>query len=105
MELILAIDLLDGRVVRLARGEFDAVTAYGDDPVAVARRWRDEGATRLHLVDLDAARHGLPQQRAIIERIVAEVGVPCQAAGGSGPRLVWLAPWMPVPTASCWAAP
>lgn len=82
VELIPAIDLLDGRVVRLARGEFDAVTDYGDDPVAVAHRWRDEGATRLHLVDLDAARHGRPQQRAVIERIVADVGVPCQVAGG-----------------------
>jgi phosphoribosylformimino-5-aminoimidazole carboxamide ribotide isomerase len=82
MELIPAIDLLDGKVVRLTRGEFDAVTGYGDDPVAVARRWSDEGATRLHLVDLDAARHGRPQQRAIIERIVAEVDVPCQVAGG-----------------------
>lgn len=82
MELIPAIDLLDGHVVRLAQGDFDAVTAYGDDPVEVARRWQDEGATRIHVVDLDAARHGRPRQRAVVERIVASIGVPCQVAGG-----------------------
>jgi phosphoribosylformimino-5-aminoimidazole carboxamide ribotide isomerase len=82
MELIPAIDLLDGRVVRLARGRFDAVTSYEDDPVAVARRWRAEGAERIHIVDLDAARHGRPQQRAVVERIVSGVEVPCQVAGG-----------------------
>jgi phosphoribosylformimino-5-aminoimidazole carboxamide ribotide isomerase len=82
MELIPAIDLLDGRVVRLAQGDFDAVTDYGDDPVAVARGWQDEGAPRLHIVDLDAARHGRPRQRAVIEAIITAVRVPCQVAGG-----------------------
>src|SRR5262245_53218175 len=82
MEVIPAIDLLDGRVVRLARGDFDAVTDYGDDPVLVASRWRDQGATRIHIVDLDAARHGRPRQRAVVERIVAAVDIPCQVAGG-----------------------
>lgn len=82
MELIPAIDLLEGQVVRLSQGDFDAVTDYGDDPVEVARRWQDEGATRIHLVDLDAARHGRPRQRAVIERIVAALDVACQVAGG-----------------------
>jgi phosphoribosylformimino-5-aminoimidazole carboxamide ribotide isomerase len=82
MEVIPAIDLLDGRVVRLAQGDFDSVTDYGDDPIDVARRWRDEGATRIHLVDLDAARMGRSRQRAIIERVVSAVDVPCQVAGG-----------------------
>jgi phosphoribosylformimino-5-aminoimidazole carboxamide ribotide isomerase len=82
VELIPAIDLLDGRVVRLAQGSFDAVTDYGDDPVEVARRWQGEGASRIHVVDLDAARHGRPRQGDVIERIVAAVDVPCQVAGG-----------------------
>lgn len=82
MELIPAIDLLGGRVVRLAQGDYDRVTVYGDDPVATARRWAGEGATRLHLVDLDGARAGRPIQAALIARIVAAAGVPCQVAGG-----------------------
>lgn len=82
MEVIPAIDLLGGRVVRLARGAFDAVTDYGDDPVAVARRWTAEGATRIHVVDLDAARDGRPQQADVVRAIVASARVPCQIAGG-----------------------
>ena len=62
MELIPAIDLLGGKVVRLARGDYDAVTDYGDDPVAVALGWQAQGATRLHLVDLEAARDGTRSQ-------------------------------------------
>ena len=64
MELIPAIDLLGGKVVRLAQGDYDRVTDYGDDPVAVARSWVDQGATRLHLVDLEAARDGTRSQAA-----------------------------------------
>ncbi len=82
MELIPAIDLLRGAVVRLAQGDFDRVTDYADDPVAVARGWAEQGATRLHLVDLEAARDGARSQAAIIERIVAAVDIPCQVAGG-----------------------
>jgi phosphoribosylformimino-5-aminoimidazole carboxamide ribotide isomerase len=82
MEVIPAIDLLGGRVVRLAQGAFDAVTDYGDDPVAVARRWAAEGAPRIHVVDLDAARDGRPQQADVVRAIVASARVPCQVAGG-----------------------
>jgi phosphoribosylformimino-5-aminoimidazole carboxamide ribotide isomerase len=82
MELIPAIDLLGGRVVRLTQGRYDTVTSYGDDPVAAARRWVGEGATRLHLVDLDGARAGAPMQSELIGRIVAAAVVPCQVAGG-----------------------
>ena len=62
MELIPAIDVLGGKVVRLARGDYDRVTDYGDDPVAVALGWQAQGATRLHLVDLEAARDGTRSQ-------------------------------------------
>lgn len=82
VELIPAIDLLDGHVVRLRRGEYDAVTDYTDDPLAVALRWCAEGATRLHLVDLEGAREGHPVQARLVERLVAAVPVPCQVAGG-----------------------
>ena len=82
MELIPAIDLLGGRVVRLSRGDYDAVTAYGDDPVETARRWEREGAARLHLVDLDGARVGRPVQRSVVTAVVSAVGIPCQVAGG-----------------------
>ena len=82
MELIPAIDLLGGRVVRLSKGAYDAVTEYGDDPVEVARRWAAEGAERIHIVDLDAAREGRAMQAEVIARIVAAVDVPCQVAGG-----------------------
>lgn len=82
MELIPAIDLLGGHVVRLSEGAYDAVTEYGDDPVDVARGFAAEGAERIHIVDLDAAREGRPIQAAVITRIVGAVEVPCQVAGG-----------------------
>jgi len=82
MEVIPAIDLLGGRVVRLAMGAYDTVTDYGGDPVAVARRWVAQGAPRIHVVDLDAAREGRPMQAEVVECIVAAVDVPCQVAGG-----------------------
>ncbi len=82
MELIPAIDLLRGQVVRLAEGDFARVTGYGDDPVLVAQTWVAQGATRLHLVDLEAARDGTRSQATMIDRVVAAAGVPCQVAGG-----------------------
>ena len=82
MELIPAIDLLDGRVVRLSKGAYDAVTVYGDDPVAVARGFEQAGAGRIHIVDLDAAREGRAMQAEVIASIVDAVDVPCQVAGG-----------------------
>jgi phosphoribosylformimino-5-aminoimidazole carboxamide ribotide isomerase len=82
VELIPAIDLLGGRVVRLSKGAYDAVTEYGDDPVAVAREFEAAGASRIHIVDLDAAREGRAMQADVIARVVAAVDVPCQVAGG-----------------------
>ena len=83
-EVIPAIDLRGGRVVRLRQGDFAAETAYADDPVAVARRWATAGARRLHLVDLDGARLGRPAQLAAVGAIVLAVGegVRCQVGGG-----------------------
>ncbi|HSD00973.1 MAG TPA: 1-(5-phosphoribosyl)-5-[(5-phosphoribosylamino)methylideneamino] imidazole-4-carboxamide isomerase [Gaiellales bacterium] len=79
-----AIDLLGGRVVRLRQGRYDRATVYSDDPVAVAERLSGAGATRLHVVDLDAARDGLrpPEHGRILARIAALPGVRLQLGGG-----------------------
>ena len=77
-----AIDLRGGRCVRLMEGDFERETVYGDDPVAVARRWAAEGAHWLHVVDLDGARAGRPTQLAIVRAICAAVAIPVQVGGG-----------------------
>lgn len=82
MELIPAIDLLGGVVVRLAQGAYDQVTRYDRDPADVARRFEAQGATRLHVVDLEAARDGTRSQASVVRSIVEAVGIPCQVAGG-----------------------
>ena len=76
-----AIDVLDGRVVRLSQGRREAVTIEGGDPVELARRFRDEGAERLHLVDLDGAFSGTPTL-GLVERVAAAGGLPLQVGGG-----------------------
>lgn len=80
MEIIPAIDVLDGKVVRLVEGDFERVTVYGDDPVAFAGRWVAEGARRLHLVDLAGARDGTQDLDLI--RSVAAAGAAVQVGGG-----------------------
>jgi phosphoribosylformimino-5-aminoimidazole carboxamide ribotide isomerase len=82
MEIIPAIDLKDGRCVRLYQGDFSQATVYGDDPVAMARRWADQGATRLHVVDLDGARSGKPTNTAAVLAIVQALQIPVQLGGG-----------------------
>jgi phosphoribosylformimino-5-aminoimidazole carboxamide ribotide isomerase len=83
MLLIPAIDLKNGQCVRLRQGRMDDVTVFSKDPVSVAKRWVDEGAQRLHVVDLDGAVKGSPMNLKALEKIVAAVGsVPVQAGGG-----------------------
>ncbi|MCR9278175.1 MAG: 1-(5-phosphoribosyl)-5-[(5-phosphoribosylamino)methylideneamino]imidazole-4-carboxamide isomerase [Pseudomonadaceae bacterium] len=83
MILIPAIDLKEGRCVRLRQGRMDDATIFGDDPADMAAHWRDQGARRLHVVDLDGAFAGEPKNRAVIESIVAVMGdVPVQIGGG-----------------------
>lgn len=77
-----AIDLRDGRAVRLVQGDYERETEFDPDPVNAARRWAGQGARALHLVDLDGARAGRPQSLEIVERIVDAVSVPVQAGGG-----------------------
>lgn len=84
MLLIPAIDLKDGKCVRLRQGDMSSATVFSEDPVAMARHWVAQGARRLHVVDLNAARSGRPVNEAVVRRIVAAVGadVPVQLGGG-----------------------
>ena len=82
MEIIPAIDMMGGKCVRLVQGDFDQSTVFSDDPVDAAKRWVDEGATRLHLVDLNGSRAGAPQETETIRRILAAVNIPVQLGGG-----------------------
>ncbi|MGQ0634810.1 MAG: 1-(5-phosphoribosyl)-5-[(5-phosphoribosylamino)methylideneamino]imidazole-4-carboxamide isomerase [Planctomycetaceae bacterium] len=81
-ELIPAIDIRGGRCVRLRQGDYGQETVFADDPAEMARRWEQQGATRLHLVDLDGARAGKPVNTDAISAIVAAVTIPCQLGGG-----------------------
>jgi phosphoribosylformimino-5-aminoimidazole carboxamide ribotide isomerase len=77
-----AIDLRDGRCVRLREGDFARETVYGDDPLAMARQWEAAGAEWLHVVDLDGARAGFPVQLALVAAICRAVSIPVQVGGG-----------------------
>ena len=81
-EVIPSIDLLKGQVVRLERGDYDRKTVFSDDPDAVAREWEGQGATRLHVVDLEGAGSGEPANRIAVQGIIASLGIPVQVAGG-----------------------
>ncbi|MBU1353240.1 1-(5-phosphoribosyl)-5-[(5-phosphoribosylamino)methylideneamino] imidazole-4-carboxamide isomerase [Acidovorax sp. 93] len=84
MLLIPAIDLKDGHCVRLKQGDMDQSTTFGEDPAAMARKWVDAGARRLHLVDLNGAFAGVPKNYSAIKSILKEVGddIPVQLGGG-----------------------
>jgi phosphoribosylformimino-5-aminoimidazole carboxamide ribotide isomerase len=77
-----AIDLKSGRCVRLRQGNADEVTTYSEDPVAMAKRWAEEGAQYLHVVDLDGAFQGFPVHREVISLIVKAVSIPVEVGGG-----------------------
>lgn len=77
-----AIDIRNGRCVRLLQGKDEHVTVYGQDPAAVAENWVQKGATRLHVVDLDGAFTGTPQNKGIIREIIQKTGIPIQIGGG-----------------------
>ncbi|WP_087686271.1 MULTISPECIES: 1-(5-phosphoribosyl)-5-[(5-phosphoribosylamino)methylideneamino]imidazole-4-carboxamide isomerase [unclassified Pandoraea] len=84
MLLIPAIDLKDGQCVRLKQGDMDQATVFSEDPAAMARHWVEQGARRLHLVDLNGAFVGKPRNEAAIRSIIQEVGqdIPVQLGGG-----------------------
>ena len=82
MEVIPAIDLLDGKCVRLYQGDYDRVRTFNENPVEVARNWSEQGATRLHVVDLDGAKQGKSVNLAAIKAIVQAIDIPVQVGGG-----------------------
>lgn len=82
MLIIPAIDIKDGEVVRLRRGEFDKVKVYSKDPVSVARKWESEGAKLLHVVDLDGALSGELKNLDVVKKIAGAVSIPLQVGGG-----------------------
>lgn len=82
MEIIPAIDLRDGRCVRLYQGDFSKETVFSDDPLTVALGWQAQGAASLHLVDLDGAKQGAPANLSVIHSIVEALEIPVQVGGG-----------------------
>lgn len=82
MIILPAIDLKDGKCVRLRQGKAEDVTVYSDDPVAQALTWREQGAEQLHVVDLDGAFQGEPKHAEIIARIIRAIGIPVEVGGG-----------------------
>lgn len=82
MQIWPAIDLRDGKCVRLQQGDYQRETVFGDDPAAMAHQWVEQGASCLHLVDLDGARDGQLVNEPAIRAIVSAVSVPCELGGG-----------------------
>jgi phosphoribosylformimino-5-aminoimidazole carboxamide ribotide isomerase len=82
MDVIPAIDLLEGRCVRLYQGDYQQSQVFATDPIAVAQRWQDQGASWLHLVDLDGAKTGQPVNLKTIDQIVQAIDIPVQVGGG-----------------------
>jgi 1-(5-phosphoribosyl)-5-[(5-phosphoribosylamino)methylideneamino] imidazole-4-carboxamide isomerase/N-(5'phosphoribosyl)anthranilate isomerase len=91
MILLPAIDIRDGRCVRLAQGDYARETVYEEEPTAVAKRYETEGAEWLHVVDLDAALEGMPRNRDVVADVIASVGIPVQCSGGirSSDAIAW----------------
>jgi len=82
MEIIPAVDIKGGKCVRLYQGDYRQETVFSEDPVAVAFEWKAQGASRLHLVDLDGAASGEPRNIAVVEAIAKQVNLPVQLGGG-----------------------
>lgn len=82
MEILPAIDLRNGKCVRLRQGDYSRETVFSEDPVATAQRWERAGGHRLHIVDLDGAKAGEPVNVDVIRRIRQAVSIPCQVGGG-----------------------
>jgi phosphoribosylformimino-5-aminoimidazole carboxamide ribotide isomerase len=87
MQVIPAIDLLDGKCVRLYQGDYNQASVFNDNPVEVALQWAAEGATRLHVVDLDGAKAGKSVNLSVIEAIARAIDIPVQVGGGLRDRL------------------
>ncbi len=82
MLIIPAIDLMNGKVVRLTKGDFTTSKIYSDDPIKVAKNWQEKGAKRIHIVDLDGAKTGECKNLDVVKRITKELTIPVQLGGG-----------------------
>jgi len=82
MLILPAIDIRDGKCVRLQQGDYDQETIYADSPVEMAKHWEQQGAEFLHIVDLDGAKEGVPTNFSIVSKIVANVKIPIELGGG-----------------------
>ncbi len=82
MYILPAIDLYGGKAVRLYKGDYAQMTVYGDDPVAIARQFEEEGATHIHVVDLEGAEKGIPVHLSLVEKIVKKTGLFVEVGGG-----------------------
>lgn len=82
MKIIPAIDLKEGKCVRLLQGDMDKATVFSEDPVNVARMWEKRGAKRIHIVDLDGSIAGTPKNKGVIEKILKSINIPIQLGGG-----------------------
>ena len=82
MQIIPAVDLKDGKCVRLIQGEVNREIIYDSDPVNMAMHWVDQGATRLHLIDLDGALEGKPAHLDVLSSIAKKINIPIQFGGG-----------------------
>ncbi|MBY0587925.1 1-(5-phosphoribosyl)-5-[(5-phosphoribosylamino)methylideneamino]imidazole-4-carboxamide isomerase [bacterium] len=82
MQILPAIDLRGGKCVRLRQGDYADETVFGEDPVAMAKHWASQGASMLHLVDLDGAKEGKPVNTDVIREICQAIDIPCQLGGG-----------------------
>jgi len=87
MEIIPAIDLRAGQCVRLVQGDYGKETVFSEDPVEMARHWEEQGAPRLHVVDLDGAREGQPRNLSVVADICGAVAIPVQLGGGIRDKL------------------
>ena len=82
MIIIPAIDLKDGKCVRLLQGDMDRVTVFSDDPAEIALKWEDKGAQLIHIVDLDGSFAGSPKNKEVIEKILKSINIPIELGGG-----------------------
>ena len=82
MDILPAIDLRNGLCVRLIQGDYEKETVFDDDPVAVAKKWTDQGARRMHIVDLDGARDGVRGNKDAVSAIAKAIDIPIQLGGG-----------------------
>jgi len=82
MQIIPAIDIKNGKCVRLFQGDYDKETIYSSNPIEIALKWKNQGAKMIHIVDLDGAKSGKPENIQIIQEIIKETKIPIQVGGG-----------------------